>query len=157
MALLDNIGKKITATTQNVVRGTKDFTDIARLNSLISDEQRQIAGLHSQIGKLYFETVEHDENTPLGKLCLAIVAANERIAKHQREIREIKGTKKCPSCGADVPLSSAFCGNCGAKTEAAATLPKPDAPITDKKFCVNCGAEISDNTAFCTSCGQKTE
>lgn len=152
MALLNNISKKITATTQNVVRGTKDFTDIARLNSLISDEQVQIENLYSQVGKLYYESVEIDADSALGKLCLAVTASNERIAKYNEEILEIKGSRRCPKCGADVPLSSAFCGLCGSKIEAVQPL---DSPVHTKKFCTGCGAEVPDGTAFCTSCGKK--
>lgn len=154
MALFDNIGKKITATTQNVVRGTKDFTDIARLNSLISDEQKQIENLYAQIGKLYYDSAEHDADSALGKLCLTITASNERIAKHNEEIREIKGSRRCPKCGADVPLSSAFCGVCGSNIE---VVQPQDNLVYTKKFCTGCGTEVPDGIAFCTSCGQKIE
>ena len=109
---------KITKATQDVVRGAKDLTDTARQNSLIADEQKQIINLYAQIGKLYHETHEAYSDTPLGKLCLAVNALNERIIKHQEEIRKIKGTKRCPSCGANIALASSFCGACGAKTEA---------------------------------------
>lgn len=155
MAFLDNIGKKITATTQNVVRGTKDLTDIARLNSLISEEQKQINNLYSQIGKLYYETVEYDTDSALGKLCMVIKSCNERINKYGEEIREIKGVRRCSECGADVPLSSAFCGVCGTKIEA--VLPSESQPEAAKRYCAGCGEEIPQGVAFCMSCGQKIE
>lgn len=154
MALLDNIGKKITATTQNVVRGTKDLTDIARLNSLISDEQKQVTNLYAQIGKLYYETAEYDPDSALGKLCLAITASNDRIAKYDEDIRTIKGSRRCPQCGENVPLSSGFCGICGAKMEDAQN---DSQSVPAKRFCTGCGEEISDGMVFCTSCGQKVE
>jgi len=150
MPLLDKMKKA----TQDVVRGTKEFTDIARQNSLIADEQRQIAGLYSQIGKLYFETHEADPETELGKLCLAIIAANERIGKCNETISQIKGNKRCPSCGADIPITSAFCGVCGAKTTETAEVAEVDAT---KRRCSNCGAELEEGVMFCTSCGQKQE
>lgn len=154
MAIFDNISKKISTTTQNVVRGTKDFTDIARLNSLISDEQMQIENLYAQIGKLYCESAKDDANSALGKLRLAVAASNDRIAKHNEEIREIKGSRRCPKCCADVPLSSAFCGVCGSKMEV--DQPQGD-PEHTKKFCTNCGTEVPEELVFCTSCGQKIE
>ena len=115
MPLFNDLGKKLSATTQNVVRGTKELADTAKLNSQISDENKQIANLYSQIGKQYYESSEADAETPLGKLCLAINEAKERIAKLEAEILEIKGVKRCPSCGADIPPGTAFCGACGTK------------------------------------------
>lgn len=155
MAIFDNLGKKITDKTQNVARGAKEFTDVARLNSLISDEQRQIVSLYDQLGKLYYQTAESDPDTALGRICLAIDASNQRIAKHNEEISQIKGLRRCRKCGADVPLTSAFCGSCGTKLESAQEQSAPDIKTT--KFCAYCGAEISDKVAFCTSCGQKAE
>ena len=90
MALFD----KLTKATQDVVRGTKDFTDITRQNSLISDENKQITNLYHQIGKLFYEMHEVDPETPIGKLCLAINAANERIEKCNETIRQIKGSQR---------------------------------------------------------------
>ncbi|MDR1687872.1 MAG: zinc ribbon domain-containing protein [Clostridiales bacterium] len=148
MAFLD----KITKATQDVVRGAKDLTDTARQNSLIAEEEKQILNLYTQIGKLYFEAGEFDPETPIGRLCTALSAAKARIAKYQEEIRQIKGTKKCPNCGENIPLSSAFCGVCGTKIE---VTPEPEAaPEAQKKFCKACGAELGEGL-FCMSCGQK--
>ncbi|MDR1439699.1 MAG: zinc-ribbon domain-containing protein [Clostridiales bacterium] len=149
MALLDKLQK----VTQDVVRGTKDLTDTARLNSLIADENRQIAALHAQIGKLYLETSDADPETPIGKLCLAIKASNARIAKYSEEIQQIKGARRCPHCGADIPHSSAFCGVCGSKADAGAEA-APSAGQASR-VCAGCGAELAEGAAFCTACGYR--
>ena len=49
-------------------------------------------------------------------------------------------TKKCGSCGADMPLKAKFCGKCGSE------FPKI-------RFCPSCGAEVKDGMRFCTECG----
>ena len=152
MPLFNDLSKKITATTQNVVRGTKDMTDTARLNSLIAEEQKQITGLYLKIGKLYYETNEADMDTQLGKLCFAINAANERIAKYEDGILQIKGVKRCPSCGVDIPINAVFCGGCGSKINNAS---EKNMAFEHKKTCGSCGAEVAENLAFCTSCGHK--
>ena len=153
MPLFDNIGKKITVATQNVVRGTKEFTDTARLNSLIADEQQKITALYSQIGKLYYESAPSETDTAIGKLCHSITSANERIDKYNEEIRQIKGVMRCPACGADIAISSIFCGACGTRVEVQAD--KPEAAPAAGRFCTGCGAEIPEGVVFCTSCGQK--
>ena len=111
MALVNKMKKA----TQDVVRGAKEFTDTARQNSLIAEEHKQIEALYSQIGKLYCETGGSDPETALGKLCIAVSSAFERIEKYNEEIRQIKGTKRCPVCGVDIPIASTFCGACGNK------------------------------------------
>ena len=149
MAVLD----KITKTAQDVVRSTKDLTDTVRQNSLISDEQKKIASLYSQIGKIYYETQDADPETTLGKLCLTIDASNDRIAAYNEEIRKIKGAMRCQSCGADIPITSTFCGVCGTKTKIADV--SVQASETSKKYSPGCGMEIRNGITFCTSCGQR--
>ena len=151
MPLLDKISKA----TQDVFRGAKEITDTARQNSLISDERRQIENLYSKIGKLYHETHEADPDTELGRLCRAVNSANDRIAGYQEEIRKIKRTKRCPSCGGDIALDSIFCGICGARSEDAAQ-PPPQSE-SEKDHCKACGAELADESVFCTSCGEKQQ
>lgn len=155
MALFNDFGKKITSTTQNVVRSTKDMTDIARLNSLIADEQQQVEQLYAQVGKLYYEGGGYDSQTPLGELCLAISTLNERIAAQNEEIRQIRGTRQCPNCGAQLPLVSVFCGRCGAKIDGMEM--KSEAPAVAQNICSGCGAKVLEGRAFCTSCGQKQD
>jgi hypothetical protein len=73
---------KITKATQDAVRKTKDFTDVARLNSLISDEQQKITALYTQIGKAYYERREEDIPEPLGGMCAAIAEMEDKISKN---------------------------------------------------------------------------
>ena len=149
MAVFD----RITKAAQDVVRGAKDITDTARQNSLIAGEQKQISNLYLQIGKLYYETQVIDPAAPLGKLCLAINSSNERIAVYNEEIRKIRGTIHCPSCGADIPIASSFCGVCGAKTEVACE--KPYTVETSIKTCSSCSAQLDEGVMFCPFCGQQ--
>ena len=53
------------------------------------------------------------------------------------------GTKKCVSCGADIPSAAKFCSNCG--------TPQPAGP----RFCTQCGAACSPESKFCPECGNK--
>ena len=54
-------------------------------------------------------------------------------------------TVPCPSCGKPNAPGIKFCGDCGAKMEAA------------KVPCVKCGAELREGAKFCSECGAAQE
>lgn len=157
MPLFNELSKKITATTQNVVRSTKEFADTARLNSMINDEQRKISTLYEQIGKLYYDIEEHNSENEMGQLCTSITSAMKYIEELQSEINKIKGVKPCPACGAEVPSSSAFCGGCGAKTVAQTDTPINAQAEENNRQCPQCNEAVEEHLTFCTSCGSRME
>ena len=53
MAFFDNIGRTLSEKGQIAVKKTKDFAEVTKINSLISDEERSINNNYVQIGKLY--------------------------------------------------------------------------------------------------------
>jgi len=146
MALFD----KITKATQDAVRGAKDLTDVARLNSLISDEQRKIDSWFNQIGKAYYDKHEEEIPEPFAGMCAAIVESEQKISSYNEEIKKIKGSKNCPKCGASNPINSAFCVSCGVPMNS-----QGEAVPAAQKFCTSCGAAIETGAAFCLSCGEK--
>lgn len=159
MDFFNKLGKTISSKTQDVVRSTKDFVEITRLNSLISDENQKIENLYSQIGKLYYGSFlsGSKDYRELDNLCHEIDASNERIAQLNDQILQIKGVKKCSYCGAEIPYGSVFCGSCG---KSIAEQQEPETPqVTDAptRLCTNCGAELAEGVAFCTNCGQEVE
>ena len=60
----------------------------------------------------------------------------------------------CPSCGADVPLNSAFCSAYGAKIPQ--TAPAEAVPA-DSPLCPSCHAPVRAGSRFCICCGAKLE
>jgi predicted RNA-binding Zn-ribbon protein involved in translation (DUF1610 family) len=123
MAIFDEIGRKISNVGQNVVKGTKDFSDISKLNTQISDEQRQLGQLFDQLGRLFYEQFGGSKEAPFREQCDAIEATIRRIEACQAEVSRIRGIKHCPSCGIELPAMTVFCGNCGARTEPARAAP----------------------------------
>ena len=85
MAFFDELGKKISQTSQGVVQKTKDTAEVIKLNGMISDEEKRINNLYTQIEDL------------------------------KQQIQHIKGVKVCNNCGAEIPENSMFCIGCGAK------------------------------------------
>lgn len=61
-----------------------------------------------------------------------------------------KGLRKCDSCGAELPIDSAFCNKCGAKQSDLETE-----VVSAGKICPKCGATLEKGDLFCVSCGYK--
>ncbi len=76
---------------------------------------------------------------------------------------------KCPSCQAEQPAGTKFCGNCGGQLTQTTKCPKcGNAVDGSPKFCPNCGqslsagkcpkcqADLAPGAKFCPNCGNKT-
>lgn len=181
MAFFDEIGKKLSQTGQAAVQKTKQMADVAKLNSDISDEEKNVTNIYYQIGQLYVSL--HNDN-PEPDFEVLIEQLNEsqiQIKNLKQQIQDIKGVKRCTTCGAEIPNNATFCSSCGTaviqqKTVDAANLIKCNncgkmiekgmkfctfcgnevffKPIqSDKKKCLSCGAVLEDGVAFCTNCG----
>ena len=154
MAFFEQLGKRITDAGQGVAQQTKNFADVTRLNSTISDKEKHIAHLYEALGRTYYEGHRDAPAPEYRKTVEEISGLFAEIAQHREEIKQIKGIVKCPSCGADVPLQAAFCNACGARMERSAP-PKAPVQTADTKICPVCGALYPEDNRFCTSCGAK--
>ncbi|MCH5353159.1 MAG: zinc ribbon domain-containing protein [Acutalibacter sp.] len=152
MPFFDQLGKKLTDAGQGVVQQTKNLADVTRLNSAISNSEKQIAQLYAVIGQAYYEAHKNDPNAESPEQIQAINALSAEIEQNQEAIRVIKGITQCPNCGKDVPLGSAFCAVCGTKLPEAAPAP---APAPEGKVCPNCGAAVAEGNLFCNRCGTR--
>ena len=153
MAFFEQLGKKLTDAGQGVAQQTKNFADVTRLNSEISDKEKKINQLYQAIGRTYYEQHSDAPAPEHEKEVHEISTLFAEIAQNREEIKQIKGIVKCPSCGADVPLQAAFCSACGAKMESAA--PKTAVQGENTKLCPACGAASPKDNRFCTECGTK--
>ncbi len=149
MGFFDDLGKKMSDAGQSAVQKTKEMSDIARLNSSISQNESKINSLYVQIGKLYTEKYGIEGEDEFSGLVKEIKESEDQIVEYKKQIEEIKGVKRCPNCGAEVPKDAAFCSSCGA------AMPKVEEPISeDMVKCTKCGALVKKGMRFCTSCGQ---
>lgn len=156
MALLDNIGKKISQTGQEAVKQTKIMASIARHRSSIADFETKIESLYSQIGKKYFEDNRGNESSPYLDGLKMIEEYMQEIRQLEKLIQQEKGVKVCANCGAEMDMAAIFCSSCGAKN----TVVEADVNASNAaevKKCPNCGANLMEGQAFCTSCGTKIE
>ena len=151
MAFFEDIGKKLSQSSQGAVQKTRAFADVARMNSAISDEEKKINNAYFQIGKMYAELHPEDYEEDLASLIGAVHASEQRIRALKKQIQEIKGVTHCEKCGAAVDANVAFCSSCGAP------MPRPAAPAAETEGrvkCSACGAYVLKGMRFCTTCGQ---
>ncbi len=114
MAFFEEIGKKLTETGQGVAKQTKNLTEIARLNGVISEKKKEINALFLAIGQAYYNRHKLDAAEEVEKI-QEISLAYEKIEQCQKEISAIKEGVHCPKCDAPVNGENAFCTNCGTK------------------------------------------
>ena len=155
MAFFDELGKKISQTSQGVVQKTKDTAEIIKLNGMISDEEKRINNLYTQIGKTYFELYSNSCDGDLADMVSNIKDAQSLIEQYAEQVKKLKGIIRCPDCGGDVQYGAPFCSSCGTKIEVKDEASKNiDASVLR---CKKCGTPINDGCAFCTHCGTKVE
>lgn len=150
MAFFNEIGKKISQTGQMAVQKTKQMADVTKLNSDISDEEKKITNIFYQIGQLY---VSLHKDTPESDFEVLIEQLNEsqtRIENLKQQIQDIKGIKRCTTCGAEIPNNATFCSSCGT-----AVTQQKSVDAANLIKCNNCGKMIERGMKFCTFCGNE--
>ena len=155
MAFFEQLGKKLSDAGQGVARQTKNFAEVTRLSSAISDKEKQITQLYQSIGQAYYQSNRDDTEAEFQAETEQIKKLLEEVNQHQEEIKQIRGIVKCPNCGADVPFQAAFCNCCGMKMVPSAPPAQP--PAQGTRLCPSCGAVLGKDNLFCTHCGTKLE
>jgi len=148
VSFFDGIGRKLSDAGQKTIKKTKELSDSARLNMLIAEEEKKLDVIYCQIGKLYIslhgDTPENDFDT----LITSLREIEDKVNVLKAQLHDLKGLSRCPGCGAEVPMSSAFCSVCGTP------MPTPQ-PVENPDFkrCPQCGAMVKREMRFCTQCG----
>ena len=152
MAFFDEIGKKISQTGQVAVQKTKQMADVAKLNSDISDEEKKLTNIYFQIGQLYVSLHNNDPESDFEVLIDQLNETQTKIENLRQQIQDIKGVKRCATCGAEIPSNSTFCSSCGT-----AVIQPKAVDAADLIKCANCGKMIEKSMKFCTFCGSKMD
>lgn len=150
MSFLDDIGKTISDAGQGAIQKGKEMADVAKFNSLISEEEKKATGIFEQLGRKYVEVKGDTPDDAFKEYIDALKASEEKVKEYQRKLVELKGVVKCPACGAEVSNESMFCPICGAKVAVQQV-------VQNEKYCDACGAVIPDGNKFCTSCGKAVD
>lgn len=119
MDLLNDIGKKITATAKTVTRKSEDIVEITKLNLAIGSEEDKIKRMLYEIGSELYRS--YTNGKALGDFydsrCDEVKQIEENIKTLKERILLLKGNKICKSCDSVVDLEVNYCPNCGERLE----------------------------------------
>ncbi len=115
-------------------RYRKEFADITKINSAISDEERKIEDTFREIGKLYLSLRGEDPEVDFAVMVSAIHESERKVAEYKQQIKDIKGVVCCEKCGAEVSNNAAFCSACGAPMPVVKPVETPveEAPVQEE-------------------------
>lgn len=149
MGFFDDLGKRVTDAGQKTMQITREMSEVARLNSLISQNENKINNLYYQIGKLYVSVYGDNCEGHFRGMVESVAELEQQISTFRNRIQDIKGVQRCEKCGAEVQRGVAFCSACGAP------MPKVDNQTNhdNQVKCPDCGNWVAKGMRFCTSCG----
>ena len=90
MGFFDELGKKISDASQDMMQKGKDFADTTKLNSQIHDEERKISAVYTKIGKKYFEEFHQAAGAGYQDLVDEIHASQAKISEYQDKVNALK-------------------------------------------------------------------
>lgn len=131
----------------SAVQKTKDMAEISKINSMISDEEKNINNNYYQIGKLFVSLHSNDCENEFKGMVDSVQQSIKKISEYKEKVNLIKGLVRCEKCGCEVPVNAAFCSSCGAQ------MPKRVVVDDQKTKCENCGNYVKKGMRFCTFCG----
>ena len=135
MAFWDDLEKKATDATTNVMSRVKGVSDTTRLNSMVAEEEKRIKDIYFKIGQTYVALHGQENDAAFVNLLNALKASELKVEQYKQEIMDIKGVRRCEKCGAEVQNGAAFCMSCGTP------LPRiQPQPVNVGRTCKKCGA-----------------
>lgn len=147
-SFFNQVKDKLAQVGQGAVKGTKDFTETARLNSQIADVARLQDDLFRQIGEKYFELYPNSADAHFSGLCAELRESMDKEDNLLRQIALIKGKVICEGCGSEMPADAIFCSVCGIKI----VLPTAEPEQQSAAVCTKCGSPLNEGEDFCTKC-----
>ncbi|GGF93791.1 hypothetical protein GCM10010912_43440 [Paenibacillus albidus] len=129
-----NLLQRIKDGASKVTEKAQNSVEIGKLNSHISDIEREMEVEFAKMGKLFYEgyrsrdmSVAEGQMLELSRACSKL---QEKIDGLRSRIAELKNERLC-SCGYVVALDANFCPHCGRRLEEPLNFRKtPAAPVT---------------------------
>lgn len=131
MAFWEDFGGTISMKGKEMADKAKNLTDIASLKGQIVSYENALSRNYKELGRVYYEAHKDDFEKEFPDQMEAVENAERMIEDLEKRIGELKGTKRCESCGNDVADDSVYCPKCGVKLENEQYFDEDDAEIVD--------------------------
>lgn len=115
MSLFETIGRHITNAGQDVVQKTQNLSDVAKLNSIISEKEKKAKQCYMELGEIYYGQHKDDMDSENYAYIEKLNTLLSEIESCKEELNTIKGVARCPRCGMSVTTEAIFCQRCGEK------------------------------------------
>ncbi len=140
--IFEKIGKTLTETGKAVTEKTKVISESAKLNSKIIAKEATLRSLYHEIGEYYYSKYKDSPDEEIALTVNELTDALNSITDMKNQLLSIKGAVKCVECGAECPIETSFCGQCGAK------LVKPEPPVEETAQNETESVEEPENQVF---------
>lgn len=117
MAILDSVSGAVSKMARGIAKGTNKVVESSKLTIDLLEKKDLLKDMYAEIGKMLANSDDDDVFEKLGvsDKVLAINKLSNEIVELKIKLSELKNTKKCPDCGANISKNSAYCNICGAK------------------------------------------
>ena len=149
MALFEEIIKKISDASQSVVQKGKDMSDTVKINVQISDEEKKVTLVYTEIGKMYVSKYEGKYEDEIKPFVDELSYSLQKIETLKNKLVNMKRVVICATCGTENAKDSKFCAKCGTGLM--------EQSVNNDKLCSKCGAPLGEGLRFCTTCGHPIE
>lgn len=156
MAFFEKVGETISTKGKEAAHRAKDVADLAKLNTQVGQLEGKIKTYYQIIGEKIYQKEKDQEHAGLEAEFDLINDAVAEIARIKKQISDIKGTKECGGCGAEVDNAFAYCPHCGTKFEEPAEESCEEA--AEECSCEEASKECcSEEEAECCECEEAAE
>lgn len=156
-SFIDDITRRVSDVADSAVQMTKDFTDVAKMNSAVSEEKKIRKNLFEQLGESYYDLHADEPAEDLASLVQEIRDSFERTADLETRVMRIRGRRACPSCESEMALDAKFCSVCGTELPPVDLPEAADEDDNGEPVCKGCGEPLAPEAKFCPQCGRQVE
>lgn len=117
MAILDNVSEAVTKMARGIAKGTNKVVESSKVSIDLLEKKDQLKDMYAELGKTLANSDDDEiiEKLGVADKVLAISKLSNEIVELKIKLSELKNTKKCPDCGANISKNSAYCNICGSK------------------------------------------
>lgn len=153
MAVLGKVGKTISTKGKEAAHRAKDVAELAKLSAQVSQLEGKLKAYYQIIGEKVYLKEKDQEHTELEAEFDLINSTVAEIAGIKKQISDIRGTRQCAECRAEVDNSFAFCPHCGTKFEEPAAEPEDVEEPEEGCCCEEDGCDCGENGPKAGDCG----